>query len=121
MQAMLSMRAGPGLRRVLDAFGSIASERAHVQEECEPANAVTDARDSFVRGHRKVLEFYRELLATHSMSQTERASILWRISNIESELKAYSDAAGSSEDNAQSKASSLRGYARADFPCAKAA
>jgi hypothetical protein len=87
---MLTVRAQPGMRRVLDAFESTFKEDA---ERCgENAAALPDWREALIRAQHKVIDFYREVLATHDMPQAERASIENRIARIESELAGLQEA-----------------------------
>lgn len=79
MQAMLTVRSEPGMRRILGALQT---------QEIERAGGVADAdwRAALIRGQRKVIAFYRELLAAGGMPQAERAAILQRIARVEAEL-----------------------------------
>ena len=77
-----AQRPQPGTRRVLDAMRSMASEEREGPRE----SGVPDWRASLIRGHRKVRDLYREVLATHDMPQAERAAIQDRIARIEAEL-----------------------------------
>jgi hypothetical protein len=52
-----------------------------------------DWRACLIRGHRKVLDLHREVLAAHHMPQTERASIQDRIARIEAELASWTQRA----------------------------
>lgn len=76
-------RPQPGKRRVLEALRTVASE-----PEGRSYGAVehADWKASLIRGHRRVRDLYREVLATHEMPQAERASIQDRIARIEAEL-----------------------------------
>jgi hypothetical protein len=120
MQAMLTVRSEPGMRRVMDALGPMASEGRRIQENSGRVSAAPDAREYLIRGHRRVLELYRELLATHEMPQSEHESILERIATIEAELRSYG-AAGFSQDGRQTKPASLLGSRRADHVYQRAA
>jgi hypothetical protein len=79
-----AQRTQPGTRRILDAMRSMDSE---IQER--PGCGAVDLsawKASLIRGHRRVRDLYREVLATHDMPQAERASIHDRIARIEAEL-----------------------------------
>lgn len=105
---MLTTRAQPGMRRLADAFGRLA-QVGGLDGPIERDTARSDWRQSLIRGHRRVLELYREVLATQAMLQAERTSIEDRIARIEAEIsillsgdtdsgspKAASDPAGAS-------------------------
>ena len=78
----------PGLRRALEAFGSIASGMHDVEGRSGPRGTPAGWRESLIRGQRRVVDLYREVLATHQMPQVERTSILERVAQIEAELRA---------------------------------
>jgi len=65
-------RPQPGTRRVLDAMRSMASEARERPRD----GAIPDWRVSLIRGHRKVRDLYREVLATHDMPPAERAAMI---------------------------------------------
>jgi len=75
--------ARPGLRRVLDALGKLASE-FHKGEE---APALDDWRLSLIEGQRNVIKYYRQVLATQRMAPAERHAVLYRIARIEEEIQ----------------------------------
>ena len=80
----IAQRAQPATRRVIDAMRSMASDS---QERArDGAIHLPDWRVSLIRGHRKVRDLYREVLATHELAQAERAAIEDRIARIDSEL-----------------------------------
>lgn len=83
---MLTFAHGPepGERRILEAMRTIASE-----PQGRPAGGAVERPDwkaSLIRGHRRVRDLYREVLATHDMPQAERTAIQDRIARIEAEL-----------------------------------
>jgi hypothetical protein len=90
----------PGMRRVLDAL--------RLKER--PGDGLADLpgrKASLIRGHRKVLDFYQEVLATPDMPQAERASIEDRIGRIEAEpagLDAKYESARPAQSNHQKAA-----------------
>ena len=110
MQAMLTVRADPGTRRTLEAFGSLASEVRDGLAGSNRTGEVSDSREYLIRGHRRVLELYREVLATHEMPASERASILGRIARIEAELRAYSADSSAADYGAYSTAPNQADY-----------
>jgi hypothetical protein len=77
------------MRRVLDAFESTFENDV---ERGGDTAALPDWRDALIRAQQKVIDFYREVLATHDLPQTERASIESRIARIESELAGLQEA-----------------------------
>ena len=111
---MLNMRVEPGTRRTLEAFGPLASEVRHDPVGSHRASEVGDSRRYLIPAQRRVLELYREVLATHEMPASERASILARIARIEAELQAYSGTTSRSEDDAQDSAPTQPGPGRAE-------
>ena len=81
---MLNLAQQPGTRRILDAMRSMAAE-----PDERPGAAAVELpawKACLIRGHRKVRDLYREVLATHDMPRAERASIQDRIARIEAEL-----------------------------------
>jgi hypothetical protein len=76
---MLTVHSEPGMRRILGALQT---------REAEPAGGAAgpDWRTALIHGQRKVIAFYREVVATHGMPQAERAAILQRIARVEAEL-----------------------------------
>src|SRR5688572_5808569 len=81
-----AQRPQTGTRRVLDAMRSMAPDTQ--ARPSDDAVDLPDWRACLIRGHRKVLDLYREVLATHHMPQAERASIQDRIARIEASLDA---------------------------------
>ena len=76
----------PGLRRVLDALGLLASELdADKHRLGTPLD--DDWRSSFVAGQTNVIRHYRTVLATQRMPPAERQALLDRIAVIEAEIK----------------------------------
>ena len=83
---LLSTKAQPALRRVLDAFGKLAFE--FETERQDRASAIPDWRASFLEGQRNVIKHYRHVLATQRMAPAERQALLDRIARIEREIRA---------------------------------
>ena len=79
---MLTVRAQPGMRRVLEAFGGAVD----AERQGGSVAALLDWREALIRSQHKVIDFYREVLATDEMPQAERASIEDRIARLETEL-----------------------------------
>jgi hypothetical protein len=79
---MLTARAQSG-RRALEPAGLV--ER-HTERPSENGAAFLHWREGLIRGQRKVIERYRELLATCDMPQAERTSIENRIAVVETEI-----------------------------------
>jgi hypothetical protein len=82
MKQMLT--AQPGMRRILDAFDGLLLE-GHA-EHSENAAALPHWREALIRAQRKVIERYREVLATGDIPQAERTSIESRIAAVETEI-----------------------------------
>jgi hypothetical protein len=82
MKQMLT--AQPGMRRILDAFDGLLVE-GHA-EHSENAAAFPHWREALIRAQRKVIERYREVLATGDIPQAERTSIESRIAAVETEI-----------------------------------
>ena len=114
---MLTTRAQPGMRRAADAFGQSA-KIGDVHGPIDRDSALSDWRESLIRGHRRVLELYREVLATHEMPQAERASIEDRITRIEAEIRMLS---GDTDSGSPQAAFGLTGEDGAGFHHPKAA
>jgi hypothetical protein len=83
---LLSTKAQPALRRVLDAFGKLAFE--FETERHDRAFATPDWRASFLEGPRNVIKHYRHVLATQRMAPAERQALLDHIARIEREIRA---------------------------------
>ena len=81
---MLTLRAQPGMRRVLDAFEDAPEDQ--VERSSANGAALPHWTETLIRAQRKVIDSYREVLATHDMPQAERVSIENRIARIETEL-----------------------------------
>jgi hypothetical protein len=81
-----STRARPGIRRVLSALGSLASELEAEKRNTAPASA-PDWRASLIAGQKNVIEHYRRVLATQRMPPAERQAVLDRIARIENEIR----------------------------------
>ena len=76
----------PGLRRVLDALGTLKSELE--TDKRRLSGQVNDHwRISFVAGQRRVIQHYRAVLATQRMPPAERQAVLDRIASIEAEIQ----------------------------------
>jgi hypothetical protein len=80
-----STRARPGIRRVLSALGSLASE-LEAEKRNTAAAAQPDWRASLIAGQRNVIAHYRRVLATQRMPPVERQAVLDRIARIEDEI-----------------------------------
>ena len=81
-----STQARPGLRRVLDALGHLASDlKADTRDIA--ARPQDDWRASFIAGQKNVIEHYRRVLATQRMPPAERQAVLDRIARIEEEVR----------------------------------
>ena len=76
----------PGLRRVLDALGTLKSE-LETDKRRLSGQVNDDWRISFVAGQRSVIQHYRAVLATQRMPPAERQAVLDRIASIEAEIQ----------------------------------
>ena len=90
---VLSTKAQPALRRVLDAFGKLAFEFETERQDRAPA--IHDLRASFLEGQKNVIKHYRYVLATQRMAPAERQAVLDRIARIEKEIRALESARAS--------------------------
>lgn len=79
--------ARPGMRRVLDALGKLASD-VEAEKQQAAAAPVTDWRSSLIEGQRNVIRHYRRVLATQRMAPAEREALLDRIRRVEAEVQA---------------------------------
>ena len=77
----------PGVRRVLDALGLIASELMAEPRLSGPLEH--DWRSSFIEGQLNVIQHYRAVLATQRMPPAERQAVLDRIASIEAEIRSF--------------------------------
>lgn len=80
----VAQRQRPDTRRLALALERIAAEAQELQ--LKGSSDAPDWKMSFVRGQRKVLDRYQEVLATHDLPHAERTSIEQRIGRIEAEL-----------------------------------
>ena len=76
----------PGLRRILDAIGKLATE-PDIRPSA-PTPPPFDWRGSLIEGQRNVIKYYRRVLATQRMPPAEHQAVLDRISRIEEEIRA---------------------------------
>lgn len=83
-QTELPQSKRPGVRRVLDALGLLASELKAEPRFSGPLEH--DWRSSFIEGQRSVIQHYRSVLATQHMPPAERQAVLDRIASIEAEI-----------------------------------
>ena len=82
---VLSTQARPGLRRVLDALGKLASELEADKKSASVPQA--DWRASLIAGQKNVIGHYRHVLATQRMPPAERQALLDRIARLEEEIR----------------------------------
>lgn len=80
----VAQRQRPDTRRLALALESVAAEAEQLQ--LKGSHPAPDWKTSFIRGQRKVLDHYREVLTIHGLPPAERASIQQRIARIEAEL-----------------------------------
>ena len=85
-----STQARPGIRRVLDALGQIASDLEPGEKPARPVEF--DWRAVLIASQKNVIEHYRRLLATHQMPPAERQAVLDRIARIEDEIRGLAGA-----------------------------
>jgi hypothetical protein len=62
-------------------------DRQYAARRVEPAAPHADARSFLLRSTQKVIDHYRRLLSTHSMSATEKHAILLRLEKHEGLLR----------------------------------
>lgn len=86
-QTELPQSKRPGVRRVLDALGLLASELKAEPRFSGPLEH--DWRSSFIEGQRNVIQHYGAVLATQRMPPAERQAVLDRIASIEAEIRSF--------------------------------